>query len=206
MTRSYLGWLAIVIPYAAVLLGLYLLRSAWAAILLYHAGIVILLLIGGKRDLLESLRKGWHLPAAAVVGVICAAGGLFIVLLWGMISREGVDLAETLSSLRLSGYSWWAFMMYYITIHPVLEEIYWRGYLPGVHRSPAVADIAFAGYHVLVLVIFVKLPWALVSFGTLVFASWSWRLLTARYSGLGVAVASHAIADFAIIAAVEYLT
>ena len=68
-----------------------------------------------------------------------------------------------------------------------------------------VPDVAFAGYHVLVLCIFIKLPWVLVSFGVLWFASWSWRQLVARYSGLGVAIASHAAADLSVIAVVEYL-
>jgi hypothetical protein len=68
-----------------------------------------------------------------------------------------------------------------------------------------VADVAFAGYHVLVLCMFIKLPWALVSFGVLLFAAWSWRQLAARYSGLGVAIASHAVADLSVIAVAEYL-
>ncbi len=116
-----------------------------------------------------------------------------------------MNLGETLTSFHLSGLSWWAFAAYYVTVHPVLEEIYWRGYLRGAHRSPVAVDIAFAGYHVLVLCIFVKLPWVLVSFGVLLFAAWSWRQLAARYSGLGVAIASHAAADLSIVAVVEYL-
>ena len=40
--------------------------------------------------------------------------------------------------------------MYYATVHPVLEEIFWRGYLSRAHRSPVVTDVAFAGYHVVV--------------------------------------------------------
>jgi membrane protease YdiL (CAAX protease family) len=116
-----------------------------------------------------------------------------------------MNLGETLTSFHLSGFSWWVFAAYYVTVHPVLEEIYWRGYLPGAHRSPAMVDVAFAGYHVLVLCLFVKLPWVLVSFGVLLFAAWSWRRLAARYSGLGVAIAGHAAADLSIVAVAEYL-
>jgi len=204
-TTMRLSYLAIVLPYAAVLLGLYVLRNAWAAILLYHVGMVTLLRLGGQEGLLRAVRQGWSAPAAVVIGIVFASGGLLLALLWGTISREHVDLAETLTSLHLSGLYWWVFVAYYVTVHPVLEEIFWRGYFPKVHRSPVVPDIAFAGYHVLVLCIFIKLPWVLVSFGVLLFASWSWRQLVARYSGLGVAIASHAAADLSVIAVIEYL-
>jgi membrane protease YdiL (CAAX protease family) len=140
-----------------------------------------------------------------IAGIVCAAGSFLLAPLWGTMSREHVDLAEALTSLRLSGFSWWVFAAYYVTVHPVLEEVFWRGYLPGVRRSPVASDVAFAGYHVPVLCLFIKLPWVLVSFGALWFASWSWRQLTARYSGLGVAIASHAVADLSVIAVVEYL-
>jgi len=197
--------LALALPYAAVLLGLYVLRSAWATILLYHAGMVIVLRFGGQKGLPRAVRQGWSAPAAAVAGIVCATCGLLLALLWGTISREHMNLGETLTSFHLSGLSWWVFAVYYVTVHPVLEEIYWRGYLPGAHRSPAVVDVAFAGYHVPVLCIFIKVPWVLVSFGVLLFAAWSWRRLAARYSGLGVAIAGHAAADLSIVAVAEYL-
>ena len=206
MTKKIgLNYLALALPYAAVLLGLYILRNAWATILLYHVGMVALLRLGWQKNLLRAVRQGWSAPAVVVTGIVFATGGLLLGLLWGTISREHVDLAETLKSLHLSGLSWWVFVAYYVTVHPILEEIFWRGYLPGDHRFPVVLDVAFAGYHVLVLCIFIKLPWVMVSFGVLLFASWSWRQLVARYSGLGVAIASHAAADLSVIAVVEYL-
>jgi membrane protease YdiL (CAAX protease family) len=200
-----LRYLAIAIPYAAVFLGLYVFRNAWATILLYHVGMVTLLRFGGQENPLRAVRQGWSAPAAAVTGIVCASCGLLLVLLWGTISREHMNLGETLTTFHLSGLSWWVFAVYYVTVHPVLEEIYWRGYLPGAHRSRAVVDVAFAGYHVPVLCLFIKLPWVLVSFGVLLFAAWSWRQLAARYCGLGVAIASHAAADLSIVAAAEYL-
>jgi hypothetical protein len=204
-TTMRLGYLAILLPYAAVFLGLYILRNAWAAILLYHVGMVTVLRFGGQEGLPREVRQGWSAPAVAVIGIVCATCGLLLALLWSTISREHVNLGETLASFHLSGFRWWAFAAYYVTVHPVLEEIYWRGYLPRAHRSPVVPDVAFAGYHVLVLCFFIRLPWVLVSFGVLLFAAWSWRRLVARYSGLGVAIASHAAADMSIIAVAEYL-
>ena len=204
-TTMRLSYLAIALPYAAVLLGLFVLRNAWATILLYHVGMVILLRLGGPEGLLRAVRQGWSAPAAVVIGIVFATSGLLLLLLWDTISREQVDLTETLTSLHLSGFYWWVFMAYYVTVHPALEEIFWRGYLSRAHRYPVALDVAFAGYHVLVLCIFIKLPWVLVSFGILLFASWSWRKMVTRYSGLGIAIASHAAADLSVIAVVEYL-
>jgi len=200
-----LNYLALALPYVSILMGLYVLQNAWAAILLYHVGMVTFILLGGRKDLLRAVRQGWSVPAAVITGIVFATGGLLLGLLWGTISRDHVDLAETLTSLHLSGLYWWVFMAYYVTVHPVLEEIFWRGYFPRAPRSPLVFDVAFAGYHVLVLCIFIKWPWVLVSFGVLLLASWSWRQFVVRYSGLGVAIASHAAADLSVIAVVEYL-
>ena len=208
-TTTRLRCLAIALPYAAVLLGFYVLRNAWAAILLYHAGMLILLRLGGQGGFLRAVRRGWSVPAAVVAGIVCATGSFLLAPLWGTLSREHVDLTGALTDLHLSGLSWWLFAAYYVTVHPVLEEIFWRGYPSRAHRSAmasaVVSDVAFAGYHVLVLCLFIKLPWVLVSFGVLWFASWSWRRLTARYSGLGVAIASHAAADMSVVAVVEFL-
>jgi len=205
ITTTRLGPPAVILPYAAVFLGLFVLRNAWAAILLYHAGVVIVLRLDGRKGLLRAVGHGWSAPAAAAVGIVCATGGLLLALLWSTIAREHVDLAKTLTDLHLSGLSWPAFAGYYVTVHPVLEEVFWRGYCTEAHRSPVALDIAFAGYHVPVLCIFITVPWVIVGFGALWFASWIWRRSAARYSGLGVAIAGHMAADLSVIAAVAYL-
>ena len=66
------GWPPIVaaIPYAAVGVGLYALRSAWAAILLYHIGIAIALSICGWRHPLRGAVSGWHAQGALRLGLV----------------------------------------------------------------------------------------------------------------------------------------
>ena len=59
---------AAVVPYAAVAAGLFALGSAWAAILLYHLGIVVVLSITGWRAPVVRAQSGgsWFaLPASA---------------------------------------------------------------------------------------------------------------------------------------------
>ena len=166
---------------------------------------VILFMLGKQQNLLNEIRTGWDKRATAIISLVGATGGLLLVLLWDTASLENIDLGQTLARFGLSGLSWWFFVVYYVTIHPVLEELYWRGYLFRELPHRTVQDAAFAGYHVLVLLIFLKLPWVLVSFGLLWFSAWCWRRLTERYDGLGVVIASHAVADLSILLAVAYL-
>lgn len=204
MTRK-LKTLAPAIPYLAVVVGLYLLESAWAAILLYHAGLVTVVTLGKPGGVTHALRWGWHARAAVAGSIVCAAGGVLIYLLWPHIALEGGTLSETLSRVGLAGTSWWLFGVYFVAVHPVLEEIGWRGYLAPARQGPHPIDVAFAGYHVLVLVLFVKPFWVVIAFAVLVIASWGWRWVVRWKSGLGVVLASHAAANLSIFLAATFV-
>lgn len=196
---------SILVPYLSVVIGLYLLQSAWAAILLYHAGMAIALGLGKQSKLLDLIRKGWDAKAAVFVSFLGATGGLLILLVLDTASLDHLDLGGKLAGFGLSGLSFWIFVAYYVTIHPMLEELFWRGYLSRELPYRMLQDVAFAGYHVLVLLIFLKAPWILLSFGLLWLSAWYWRGLCKRLNGLGVAIVSHAVADLSILLAVAYL-
>lgn len=204
MTRK-LKSLAPAIPSLAVIIGLYLLENAWAAILLYHAGLVIVLTLGKPGGVTHAFRSGWHAPAAMAASIVCAAGGGLIYVLWPHIALEDVMLSETLSRVGLAGTSWWLFGVYFVVVHPVLEEIGWRCYLAPARQRPHPIDMAFAGYHVLVLVLFVTPFWVVIAFAVLVFASWGWRWVVRWKSGLGVALVSHAAANLCIFLAATFV-
>ena len=88
------------------------------------------------------------------------------------------------------------------TVHPVLEELFWRGGRAGARRPvPDWRDVAFAGYHVPVLWFFVGPGWVALSFVVLAAGSWLWRLADHRFGGLGVPLVSHAAADLSIMVA-----
>ena len=192
---------AAVVPYAAVGAGLYALGSAWAAILLYHLGIVIVLSITGWRSPVLRAQSGWRwiaLPASAAAAL--AGAGLY--LLWPYIDATGAGLDARLREFGLGGASWLLFAGYYSTVHPVLEELFWRGGRAGARRPvPDWRDVAFAGYHVPVLWFFVGPVWVALSFVVLAAASWLWRLADYRFGGLGVPLVSHAAADLSIMVA-----
>ncbi len=204
MLRS--RYVVLLMPCIAVLAGLYYLRSAWTAILLYHAGIVIYLFLARSDRPRPALFRGWHTPTGIGLVLLCACSGPLLVILWTVIENVQGSLSAVLESFGLRGTSWWLFAAYYVSLHPILEEIFWRDALAERNRSIDIVDIAFAAYHVLVLLLFLKIPWVIVVFVILVLVSSLWRRMAGRYHGLAIPVISHMTAGLGIMTAIYLLT
>jgi hypothetical protein len=204
--RSGLSCIVAAIPYAAVLVGLYGLRSAWAAILLYHVGIFVALCVGGWRQALLRAANGWRRRIAVLLVAATSLGGVALYLLWPYVDATPAGLAQRLEEFGLGGgWSWGAFAVYYSTVHPFLEELFWRGGRPAGGPAFLWRDAAFAGYHVPVLWFFIDPLWIAVTFVILTAASLTWRISAHRLGGLGVPLVSHAAADVSIVAAVSFI-
>lgn len=201
MRRGVLTIVSAAVPYAAVAIGLYAARSGWAAILLYHLGVVLVLAASSWRARLERLRAGWRTAVIFPAMLFGALAGPALYLLWPYIDVTPNGLDTSLREFGLGGKSWIAFAVYYSTLHPILEELFWRGDTRRARLAPSWWDAAFAGYHVMVLWLFIGPVWVGLTFVVLLSTSWSWRLATRRFGGLGVALASHAVADASIVAA-----
>ncbi len=202
---TQLKTVAPIIPYLAVIIGLSGLESAWGSILLYHCGIVLVLWLARYWRLGEPLKTRTDYLILTTVAVASLLGGVLIFWLWPFMKLGALLLVSELANLGLSSTAWLLFMAYYVTINPVLEELFWRGYLGSDSAFPTWNDVWFAGYHILVLIRFVTVPWIVASFLILVSAAWLWRQLAHRYQGLIMPIASHAAADLSIIAAVFFL-
>ncbi len=202
MSRSFKPLnIIILLPCIVVFAGLSYLRSAWAAILLYHTVIIIYLVITRSKRLRPELFRGWNNAAGAVFTIACACPGPLLVLLWPVISNVSDGLSSTLDSFGLHGAGWLLFAVYFVSLHPVLEELFWRDALVSGSRWPDIVDIAFAAYHVLVLVHFLKFPWVILVFVILTLVSWLWRRVAERYRGLAIPVVSHIAAGISLMIA-----
>lgn len=192
--------------YAAIFSGLYVFKSAWIAILAYHFVIVLILAIDRPVGLWKKITSGWNHKQGILLALFCSLAGGVLLLFLPMMQPDGCPLSSSLQVLGFSGDTWILFMLYFSIVHPVLEEIFWRDYLvENNSRYPMVLDFAFAGYHILVLVWFVTLPWVALAFVVLSAASWVWRITSDRYNGLLIPIVSHAIADLSVILAVNYI-
>ncbi len=189
------------VPYVAIFVGLHVVQNAWVAILLYHGTMATILMVDTPSGLGRAVRSGWNARAAVAGVTACVGSGILIYILWPYIRLGGATMQETLSRLGLEGTSWLVFGVYFVTLHPLFEELGWRCYLVPAARRPHWTDAAFAGYHVLVLALFVTPPWVVVAVAVLALASWGWRWVVRRQGGLGVVLVSHAAADLSIFLA-----
>ena len=206
MKIGRLKLISALVPYVAVLVGLYVFKNAWVAVGVYHFGIAVFLLAGGRKGLLKKVCVGWD-PLMAAAGVVISVMIFPITFfLWGYMQLGDVPLKSALANFGLHGASWFFFMIYFSTVQPFLEELYWRGYLECGHKHFSWTDMAFAGYHILVLVWFVKVPWLVTAFVILTIAAYLWRYIVSRAGGLAVPLVSHIAADVSIIAVVCVLT
>ena len=191
--------LSALIPYITVLIGLHIFKNAWVAILLYHAAILIVLLRTNNRIYFKGLLRGWNWRVGFPMTIASLGAGQFIFLLWPFVKIDGLNLALILPEYGLHGFSWTAFMIYYCLSTPIFEEAFWRGYLLAPGRYPAGPDMLFAGYHIIVLLLFLKPLAILAVFISLVIVAWIWRMITIKYNGLAVPLVSHLVAGIGVI-------
>jgi hypothetical protein len=192
-------------PAVAVLAGLELFKSAWAAILLYHAVIAAYIFLTRSKRPRPGLFYGWSSPSGPLLVLLSACTVPLLVLLWPYIERTPDSLESVLVSFGLSGPGRHLFAAYFVTIHPVLEELFWREAVVSREKGIDISDLAFSAYHVIVLIHFMGGPWVIAAFAVLIFISWLWRRERRLNRGLAVPVISHAAAGTGIMAAVYYI-
>lgn len=187
------------LPILAVLIGLYAFNNAYLAVGIYHFGIIACLLV--KNPSLPVFSPLQSKTRIAGLSFVCGLSFPAVYFLWPVIAPPDLELAELLSSWGISQRTVIAFCIYSITVHPVLEETFWRGLMP----NHLFSDLLFALFHVFVLVKIIYWPWALLCFAVLVTASWFWRWAAKRDNNLVCPIFSHALADFGIVLAVFFL-
>jgi membrane protease YdiL (CAAX protease family) len=199
--------LRIVVPfliYVGIFLGMHVAKSVWISILTYHlVTCIALTVVSGWGE--ERLFGGWK-PFFGIAGVvICSILGPVIYITWPFMRLNGLDMGLSLEGIGLSGTSFVFFVFYFSTVNPVVEEIFWRGwYSKG--KWPVISDILFAGYHLMILVLFVRGLYVLISFFVLLGSSFMWRLCVRRLGGLLVPILTHGVANLSIISAAFFMS
>ncbi len=194
------------VPYVAVVVGLYLLKNAWVSIALYHIVIIVGLALSGNLRSIQKCFRGFRPAVAAASGLVCVLAGPLILLLWPHISPASTGgFANVLAGYGLTGPAWCLFMPYFVLVHPALEEIYWREWLDDGNAGISWMDGCFGGYHLLVLVLFIRIPWAVLSVMVLVVVAWIWRRQGRRYKGLAVPLLGHIAADAGVMMVANHL-
>jgi len=179
------------LPYAAVVVGLYGLRQGFLAIVVYELGMLAWLLAMRGRSTRLPLGPG-VVNAGVTLSLLVtgAAAGPLLHLLWPVL---GLDTSwEALrAGAGLTGWRWSGFLFLFVFPNPILEELVWRGSLGEERRGPGVSDVAFSLYHVLVLGYFVAWMWALLGGVAICLAAWVWRRAARATNGIFLPILSH---------------
>lgn len=195
---------ALLVPYIAMILGLYIFHNAWIAFVIYHILIFGVMVSTKNLSYWKNLVKGKNTLVVFLAILFGIGGGVLIYILNPLIRLENY-VPLTLASIGLSGVSWLVFVFYHGFVNSWFEEAYWRGYLGSKKKGVIWNDIIFAGYHMLVLILFLTWYWVLLSFIILILAAWLWRQLARKYKGLLIPMLSHMAADISIMFVVYLL-
>jgi membrane protease YdiL (CAAX protease family) len=194
-------WIAPVLAYLAVGIGLLWFHSAWGALLAFHLAIVAPLLFAKPNIPIHILFKSKNIKWIVVSMLICGSSGITLYFLWSYFGFAN-DLPAQVESLGLNAFTWPAFIMYFALVNPFIEEYFWRGYLGNQTKGFSLYDFAYAGFHALILINKMQTGSIVYGLVLLTFAGWFWRQISREDHGLLAGVLGHMLADFTILMAV----
>jgi len=193
-----------ILAYLAIWTGLFRLHSAWAALLGFHAVIIISLLIYRPNIPVALLFKSKNIKWIILNLLLCGSSGIVLYFLWPIFGIAN-DLPAQLQSLGLASFTWLAFTAYFSLVNPLIEEYFWRGFLGSNSKNLYISDPVYAGYHALVL-LGKALPF-LILFAVILLTiiGWFWRQIAREDGGLLAPVLGHMAADFSIMLCVYWM-
>lgn len=189
------------IPYIAVGAGLLVFHNAWVAIVGYHIGMIVIVLLSKPGISVKQLFKSNNYRMPAITAIVGASSGILMYTLWPLLSVPD-DTGSYVRSIGLTESTWPLFLAYYIAVNPLIEEYYWRGYLGSNSKGVELNDLLWAGYHIIVLAGKMGMVWLAVVFLVLSAGAWFWRQANRLSEGLLPSAVSHIAADITTIFAI----
>jgi membrane protease YdiL (CAAX protease family) len=197
-------WIAPIFVYLAVGVGLFVIRTAWGSLLLFHAAILISLSIVKPNLPIKILFTGNSIKWSLISILLCGSSGISLYFFW---ERFGIaaDLSERVQAMGLiSPSTWMGFIAYFTVVNPLIEEFFWRGYLGSKTTNFYISDFLYSGFHGLILLNKVPPVMIFYSLVVLALAGWFWRQVARIDGGVLAPVLGHMAADFAILFAVYW--
>lgn len=191
-------WIAPVLTYLAVGVGLFLFDSAWIALIGFHVAIVASLLIARPNIPIRTLFTNHNFKWIPLSVALCGSSGLTLYFLWSYFGFAA-DLPAQVELLGLNRANWIPFIAYFVLVNPWVEEYFWRGYLGSNTTDPYVSDFLYSGFHGLILINKVQAASIFFGLSVLVLAGWFWRQVARKDGGLLAPVLGHMAADLAIL-------
>jgi hypothetical protein len=191
-------WIAPILAYLAVGIGLFVFHSAWGTLLGFHVAIIVSLLIAKPNIPVTVLFKSKNVKTIILSILLCGSSGVILYFLWDTFGFAS-DLSNRLNSLGLNSSNWIFFIAYFTLVNSFIEEYFWRGYWGGKTKNLHGSDLLYAGFHGLILIDKVHVYSIIFALATLVLAGWFWRQAAREDEGLFAPVLGHMTADFTIL-------
>jgi len=191
-------WIAPLLGYFAVGLGLFVFHSAWGALLGFHASIIISLIIVRPAVSLKTLLTSNNIKCILLCILICGSSGVILYFLHDKFGFAN-DFPAQVAELGLNEFNWKPFIVYFVFVNPFLEEYFWRGWLGDKTKSLHISDFLYAGFHGLILINIVQMGSIVFALSVLVFTGWFWRQIYREDGGLLAPVLGHMAADLTIL-------
>jgi membrane protease YdiL (CAAX protease family) len=202
--KKLLYKLAFLAPYVTIPPGLFIFHSAWVALIAYHAVMILIMLVRHYRVSLGQVFNCRNILIIIGMAALGVAAGVAIYLLWPYLNISA-GIVDELGSLGLGPGNWAIFLIYFVLVNPLLEELFWRGLLGSASLRPVWHDLAFAGYHAVVLLGKMEYYWLLPVLAALFLGAWLWRQVNRTAGSLLPGIIAHAAADFSVMLAVFVL-
>ena len=191
-------WIAPVLAYLAVALGLFVFHSAWGALLGFHLAIIVSLLIARPNIPITILFKSKNIKWILLNILLCGSSGVTLYFFWNYFDFAS-DLPQQVEALGLNTSNWVFFIAYFSLVNPFVEEYFWRGHLGSGSKSLHRSDFLYAGFHALILINKTGIFSIIYALILLIFAGWSWRQVSREENGLLASVLGHMAADLTIL-------
>ena len=194
-------WIAPILVYVAVGVGLFFVRNALGALVLFHIASVISVLITKSHIPIKILVTSYDIKWILISVFLCGSSGITLYFLWDKFGIAA-DLAQRVKEMGLTHATWFWFIAYFTLANPWIEEYFWRGFLGSTTENFYISDFLYAGFHGLILMNKVQASMIVYSLALLVLAGWFWRQIARADQGLLASVLGHMAADFSILMAV----
>lgn len=194
-------WIAPILVYLSVAIGLFVVRNALGALLLFHIAIILSALIAKSNIPIQILFTGHELKWTLLSILLCGSAGFTLYFLWDKFGIAS-ETSRQAQEMGLQGFVWILFIAYFSLANPFVEEYFWRGFLGSSTKDFSISDFLYAGFHGLILMN--KIPTSVIVFSLvlLVLAGWMWRQIARIDRGLRAPVLGHMAADFSILIAI----
>ncbi|MEM7014564.1 MAG: CPBP family glutamic-type intramembrane protease [Verrucomicrobiota bacterium] len=193
-------WLAL--PLIAFGVGVLVWKDAWKSLLLYHALLLVPLGIYHQRWSFQDLFRGFRISLFLIHVVAVIAGFFALTSLAAAKDFQGPVLRSLMGAFGSIGIE---FVVYFILVNPVFEEIFWRGLFAAKTKSLTIEDIAFGFFHALILYPFVSAIYIAGGVIGLTAIAWTWRQIRWKTGGIAIPWLGHVLGDSMFAAVVAYL-